>query len=245
MKFGDYIRQKREANGWTQPEAAARMDIEQSYLSKLETGKSYPSEDIFNRLLKAYDIDAGDMSRSIFSAELDKLREIKEVRSVVLERQTNEIKFTRGWMVAGLVMLMLGGGSLGLGFIGIGKLPERHQQFHYKSLGIILPGEPLNVFDVIYTSHASSGSLEAVRKREAEFNARKQTMTDRMHELIETHSSFRGEQYVKKTLKGKRRYRFFNDSEKEVESSLKWFLAPAFMFLAGSIGCFFVSFRWR
>jgi len=103
MKFGDYIRQKREANGWTQPEAAAKIDIEQSYLSKLETGKSYPSEDIFNRLLQAYDIDTGDLSRSIFSAELDKLREIKEVRSVVLERQTNEIKFTRGWMIASRV----------------------------------------------------------------------------------------------------------------------------------------------
>jgi transcriptional regulator with XRE-family HTH domain len=244
MKFGDYIRQKREAHGWTQPEAAAKMDIEQSYLSKLETGKSYPSEDIFTRLVEAYDIDTGDMSRSIFSAELDKLREIKEVRTVVLERQTNEIKFTRGWMAAGLIMMMLGGAFMGLAVIGSGP-SEPHQQFHYKSLGVILPGEPLNVFDIIYASYASSGSIEAVRKREAEIKARKQEMTDRLHEVFETTNQFKGKQYVKKTLRGQRRFEFFADSNNEVESPLKWLLAPALMFLAGSFGCFFISYRWK
>jgi transcriptional regulator with XRE-family HTH domain len=54
MKFGDYLRQKREARGWTQPEAANKAGIEQSYLSKLETGKSYPSEDAYARLVAAY-----------------------------------------------------------------------------------------------------------------------------------------------------------------------------------------------
>ncbi|MBO6796341.1 helix-turn-helix transcriptional regulator [Maricaulis sp.] len=51
MKFGDYLRQCREAKGWTQPEAARHADIEQSYLSKLETGRSYPSEDVYSRLV--------------------------------------------------------------------------------------------------------------------------------------------------------------------------------------------------
>lgn len=244
MKFGDYIRQKREANGWTQPEAAAKIDIEQSYLSKLETGKSYPSEDIFNRLLQAYNIDAGDLSRSIFSAELDKLREIKEVRSVVLERQTNEIKFTRGWMIAGLVLLMLGGAALGFAIAGNGP-PKPHQKFHYKSLGVILPGEPLDAFQVIHASHVSNGSLETIARQDAEFNAQKQVMTDRIHEIIETHNSFKGEQYIKKTLNGKRRFVFFDSSFREIDSPLKWLFAPALMFLAGSLGCFFISYRWR
>jgi len=52
MKFGDYLRQKREDRGWTQPEAAAKARIEQSYLSKLETGRSYPSDDVFERLVE-------------------------------------------------------------------------------------------------------------------------------------------------------------------------------------------------
>ena len=53
MKFGDYLRQARETRQWTQPEAAARAGIEQSYLSTLETGKSYPSEEVFGRLVEA------------------------------------------------------------------------------------------------------------------------------------------------------------------------------------------------
>ncbi|WP_025897140.1 helix-turn-helix domain-containing protein [Kordiimonas gwangyangensis] len=114
MKFGDYLREKREKHGWTQPEAAARAQIEQSYLSKLETGKSYPSEDIFSRLVKTYDIDFEDMSRTVFAAELDKLREISAVRAMVLKRGQSEARFMRAWLVAGLVMIMLGGGMFGL-----------------------------------------------------------------------------------------------------------------------------------
>lgn len=50
MKFGVYLRSLREKAGWTQPEAAEKIEIEQSYLSKLETGKCFPSEDIFSKL---------------------------------------------------------------------------------------------------------------------------------------------------------------------------------------------------
>ena len=80
MEFGDYIKEKRDAIGWNQPEAALKASIEQSYLSKLETGKSYPSEEVFSRLVKAYGFDPVDMCKHVFSAELDKLRDIKQVR---------------------------------------------------------------------------------------------------------------------------------------------------------------------
>ena len=42
--------------------------------------------------------------------------------------------------------------------------------------------------------------------------------------------------------------RFFEpvDSELVTERSpLRWFLAPAVMFLLGALGCFFISFRWK
>ena len=237
MKFGDYIRQKREANGWTQPEAAAKMDIEQSYLSKLETGKSYPSEDIFTRLVETYEMDTGEMSRSIFSAELDKLREIKEVRSVVLERQTNEIKFTRGWMIAGLTLLMLGGACLGFAIAGNGPAKSQ-QEFRYRSLGVILPGEPLDVFDIVRES-----SLEIDRHPDAE--KLQQEMTERIRETFERSNRYKGAEYAKPTLHGQRRFQLFDDRAYEIDSPLKWLLAPALMFLAGSLGCFFISYRWK
>ena len=36
MKFGEYLKSQRDARGWTQPMAAEKIGIEQSYLSKLE-----------------------------------------------------------------------------------------------------------------------------------------------------------------------------------------------------------------
>ncbi|MGE0743387.1 MAG: helix-turn-helix domain-containing protein, partial [Hyphomonadaceae bacterium] len=38
MKFGEDLKNRRTELGWTQPDAAAKASIEQSYLSKLETG---------------------------------------------------------------------------------------------------------------------------------------------------------------------------------------------------------------
>ena len=86
MKFGDYIRQCRERLKWTQPEAATKIEIEQSYLSKLETGKSYPSEEIFNKLADVYQINLNELYEKIPSDELNNLKDIKLVREAILNR---------------------------------------------------------------------------------------------------------------------------------------------------------------
>ena len=54
MNFGDKIRQLRKDKNFTQPELAEAMGIEQSYLSKLENGKSLPSNDVLARTDEEY-----------------------------------------------------------------------------------------------------------------------------------------------------------------------------------------------
>lgn len=240
MKFGDYLRQKREQKSWTQPEAAAKVDIEQSYLSKLETGKSYPSEDIFNRLVGAYQFDPADMSRQIFSEELDKLREIKEVRTVVLERQKSELKSVRGWLVAGLVFLMLGGASLGLSLLGTGD----QMKYHYQSMGILKAGENLTAFDIVYTPYSNAPSTDP---EYITFRAKQQEMTDRISQMDVYSTTNRGPSFVENidTENGKRFYRFKDERFVRTVSELKWFIVPAIMFFLGSFGCFFISKRWK
>ena len=76
MRFGDYIRDRRRELEWTQPDAAEKIGIEQSYLSKLESGKSYPSEDVFAALKATYKIDMDDLNVKLFSGELDQLGNI-------------------------------------------------------------------------------------------------------------------------------------------------------------------------
>ena len=110
MKFGEYLRQRREDAKLTQPEAAAKAGIEQSYLSKLETGKSHPSDEVFSKLVEAYDIDVDQMIMSVDSVELRKLHEVAAVRSAVIAADERSRISPRRWLVAAVLLFSLGGG---------------------------------------------------------------------------------------------------------------------------------------
>ena len=238
MKFGDYLRLQRDQKGWTQPEAAGKADIEQSYLSKLETGKSYPSEEIFARLVEAYGIDMSDMSDAVAADELDRLREIRDVRSVVLERQKSAITFMRGWLIAGLVFMMVGAGCFALA-----QIPDTSvQQYYYRSPGVVLPGEQLDVFDIV----EQGVRFDPDNPKESQgIIDRKETMTERVDQDDLTTSRFRGDSFVEEVQGGNRVYTFYGDKEVQIPSPYRWFIVPALMLLVGSFGCFFVSYRWQ
>lgn len=227
MKFGDYLRQARDQHGWTQPEAAAKANIEQSYLSKLETGKSYPSEDIFERLVKAYSLNVREMAGSIFSAELDKLREIGEVRAVVLQRQQKEAGFVRGWLIAGLVMMMIGGGMLGL---AASTEDDASFIYHYRSEGIIKDNEPPLIFQVLQAGGADQDG---------------KTYGDRVDYDYWVSGDNRGDSFIEKVGSGYRQYSLYDVKEDYAPSLISWHYAFGFMFVIGGLGCFYISRRWR
>ena len=56
MSFNENLRTLRLARGLTQPALAEKAGIEQSYLSKLENGRSRPSEDVLTRIAQALDV---------------------------------------------------------------------------------------------------------------------------------------------------------------------------------------------
>ena len=56
MDFGEKLKLLRQERNLNQPELAEQLDIEQSYLSKLETGKSLPSAEVLQRILKVLDV---------------------------------------------------------------------------------------------------------------------------------------------------------------------------------------------
>ncbi len=226
MKFGDYLRQKREECGWTQPEAAAKVKIEQSYLSKLETGKSYPSEDIFERLVSAYEINTAEMTSTIFSAELDKLREIKEVRAVVLSRQQNQSRFMRGWLVAGMVMLMLAGAILGLAY----SIPnEPVYDYHYRSEGIIFKGEPPLIFKFLEAGVPDK---------------KNRPLTDRINYDFQIINEDRGDTFIVPVEGGYRRYERHHVKPKQGPSKVSWHFSLGFMLVFGGLASFYIARRW-
>ncbi|WDI31473.1 helix-turn-helix transcriptional regulator [Hyphococcus flavus] len=236
MKFGDYLRRKREDHNWTQPEAAVKAGIEQSYLSKLETGKSYPSAEIFERLKQAYELKLDDLTKAVSDAELDKLKDVPEIRNAVLARKKTSVTIVRGWLAAGLVCLMIGAGSLGL--VGVNSSIDQHE-FRYRSMGILLANENLNVFDIV---------AQDLDEEDPDFDrlrSRQQAMIDRIDEKYFVTTEFRGEEFVENTSTQRRVYNLYDTRPVQENSVLRWFFVPAFMFLAGSIGCFYIAFRWK
>ncbi|MEL7032075.1 MAG: helix-turn-helix domain-containing protein [Pseudomonadota bacterium] len=113
MRFGDYIREIRRDLNWTQPQAAKEIGIEQSYLSKLESGKSYPSEDVFSSIIDRYKIDLSELNGALFAAELDRLREVAQVRAFILKNERDQRDRVRNLLFAGIAALVLGGACIG------------------------------------------------------------------------------------------------------------------------------------
>ena len=234
MKFGVYIRSLREKLGWTQPEAAEKIEIEQSYLSKLETGKCFPSEDIFSRLSSVYRIDAQKMSEIIDSNELEKLKEVSEVRKVVLENRQSHTMALRRWLITGLTFLMLGGAC-----IGASTLNGSEQQYHYRSQGILLAGEGLDAFSIVYERTSK------LKEEAPDLFKLQKKMIERIDQREHTSRTHRGRKYIEQVEGGKRIFVLYADQVTDVNAILQWLIVPGIMFFVGSFGCFFIGYRWR
>lgn len=226
MKFGDYIRQKREEAGWTQPEAAAKIDIEQSYLSKLETGKSYPSEDVFNKLVKTFDLNINAMTAAVSSDELNKLREVSLVRTAILSRDYNQRHFMRGWLIAGLVMIMLGGAVAGM---TASLMADAKQHYFYRSEGLIYEGEGTNVFELL-----KYGAAKSDRPLEERINYDYQKFND-----------YRGQEYIVPVEGGYRHYHHYSSVPQYDFQLIGWYLSITVMLLFGGLASFYIARRWH
>ena len=232
MKFGDYIRQCREKQKWTQPEAASKIDIEQSYLSKLETGKSHPSEEVFNKLVKVYKINIDELYNQISSEELGNLKEIKQVRDAILKNTKNKVTTTRSWLVGGIVMVMLGAA-----FFASAIITDRYQvQYSYRSERILQLDEELNTYDLIHEKIKIDNQILINKRRE---------LLTRIDQMDEISTQYKGEAYVQNVENSRRFFVLMDKGEVERDYTNRWFLIPALMFLIGGGCCFYISRRWN
>jgi transcriptional regulator with XRE-family HTH domain len=216
MKLGDYLRQKRAERGWTQPEAAARAKIEQSYLSKLENNKSIPSSEIYARLIHAYDIDEQEMAGILFPAELDRLREIDSLRDLLLERSRADIQTPRGILIAGLAALMIGGGFIGFSQIEPARILT---QYTYQSTGVLAANAPAD------TEIPPGAPGE-----------------DEQTKFI---PQMRGPMFTEQVPGGKRVWNLVGSGVTVQAPPYRWALIPGIALIIGGLGCFFVAWRWR
>lgn len=234
MQFGEYLKNRRTELRWTQPDAAAKAGIEQSYLSKLETGKSFPSEDVYRRLVEAFSLDTEAMVATLDSAELDRLREIESVRKHLLQRQHETRSTTRRWLYAGLAGLVLGGALIGLAQIDRGGAATHYT---YQSEGVILEGESLDVFAGV--------DDEPVRAAPdyAERIARRDALIARIDDQTIFIPDMRGPVFTETVPEGRRMWRLVGANAVNVPARFGWALVPGFALIIGGLGCFFISWR--
>lgn len=219
MKFGEYLKNRRTELGWTQPDAAAKAQIEQSYLSKLETGKSFPSEDVYQRLVEAFSLDTEAMVGALYPAELDRLREIEAVRKHLLQREHDTRSISRRWLYAGLGGLILGGALIGLAQVDRGGAA---MHYTYQSEGVILTAESDSVFDDVDDN-------PALRAR-----------VDRREIFV---PEMRGPAFTETVPDGRREWHLVGANSVLVPAKFGWALVPGFALLIGGLGCFFISWR--
>ncbi len=115
MKLGDKLRTLRELQGWTQPQAAENIGIEQSYLSKLENDRSVPSLEVFRRILTSYGTNVVEIMDDIDPGDFDHLTQITDVADFLDNRKrTRQARLRRRTSVQTVLV------AVGAGFIYAG-----------------------------------------------------------------------------------------------------------------------------
>lgn len=233
MELGRYLRAKRESANRTQPDVANEVQIEQSYLSKIESGKSIPSQEVFNKLQQAYGFKVEELVQSISSSELTRLSEIKSITSSVSAQTSKKLNVARKWLISGLIALSVGAGALAFSI-----LPDRSaEQFTYRSEGVLTLDEDLNTFELVYEKpEAIEADLSLVTKRKA--------LLTRLAQKELTSLEFKGNGFIVNSEEGRRYFKLLNTIKPVRESWTRWFFVPAIMLLVAGVSCFFIAKRW-
>ena len=71
MDLSQKLIQLRKARGWTQAHAAQHIDIQQSYLSKLENGHFVPSDEVISKICNAYHVKQAELTASKQTKSVD------------------------------------------------------------------------------------------------------------------------------------------------------------------------------
>ncbi len=109
MNFGDRIKQLRTQKNLTQPQLAQAIGIEQSYLSKLENDKSIPGADIFQSILRAFNIDVATFLEGVDDNIVHReLRQVPEVANHLNSQGALRIHNVKKWLFGSAIAGVLG-----------------------------------------------------------------------------------------------------------------------------------------
>ena len=198
MTLGEQLRGLRNERGMSQPELASAAGIEQSYLSKLENDKSLPSNEIFRSLLQALEISLGQFMSGFTVGEVPgACRQIPDVEQWLNRRQQVSASRQRRFLY-GCSALMVA--AITLFYMGITKQLFSETQYEYRSRGVVMPGEPADVF---YTWHRLI--------KDNQRDAKALEMSQRSEQMIHLTREHRGHSFVVTVPDGRRFFTLAGD----------------------------------
>lgn len=241
MTFGQYIKQLREARGMTQPDAASHIGIEQSYLSKLENDKSHPSEEMFQKLVEAYDIAVEQLVQKLPPSTLLSLGNIPAVAHASSKLAQAGIKAVRRWMILGIIALVAGAGMITGGVLDILK-PD--VVYEYISPGVTYEGESKFLFRDF--AHEPTAATRLKMQSAAPHWQPLAALADRVDEKFITTFDYRGEQWSSSFGDGDGTRTYFLTKTRSVVSEMGYVvLIMGMMAFMGGLLSFYAARKWR
>lgn len=239
MTFGQYIKQLRTDKAFSQPELALKMNVEQSYLSKLENDKSIPSNDVFRKLLAALEIDIAVFMQGIESIGLKhELRQIPDIEMWSRAYSTQQQLSRKQWLSAAIISVSLGGALL---FSGHEKIFFSETQYEYVSEGVLHDGEPLQAF-THWRTLVVPFEEQGVRDRLDQYYKQFAQRLDPKSKLL---FSYRGESFVETDAQGRRYYIEETKKRKQVNRSENaWMQFVGVFFLIAGVAMGAVQRAW-
>lgn len=239
MNFGEKLRQIRAERGQTQPQFAEALGIEQSYLSKLENDKSVPSAEMFSTIMSGLAMDAATFLKDLDKQALDTtLRHIPAVNQFTAQAIVVQIDHSKRWMYGSALAWVLGFAMMLAANDGI-FFPNK--LYKYSSPGVILAGEPENVFEtfesvLLLRVSAKIMSHEEFAKQMADFK----TVRVRPQDIETTEN--RGGFYMEQTDVGQRRFDLVSTDRLQAPGNRILQFLGAVIFVGGFVGMFT---EWR
>jgi transcriptional regulator with XRE-family HTH domain len=243
MNFGDRLKQLRTQKNLTQPQLAQAIGIEQSYLSKLENDKSVPGADIFQAILRALRMDVASFLEGVDDNIVHReLRQVPEVANHLNSQFALRIHSVKRWLYCSGVAGALG---LTLFVAGYHQLVFSNLQYTYESKGVVLPGEPSDLFDHYnYRSWIDVTTTGVRENKEEEYRKRLAELLGRMNLDVVTIRENRGDTFMQQVAGGTRIYKKTIPSV-QVRAENRCFMVAGLLLTFASLFGFLVEMRLR
>lgn len=240
MNFGERIKQLRTERTMTQPQLAEAIGIEQSYLSKLENDKSVPSPDIFQAILHAFGLEVEALLAGVDDNIVrGDLKQIPEVAEYLKKSMMVKIHSVKRWLFTSAAACVIG---LTLVVAGYRGLLISNLQHEYCSQGIVLTGEPPDIFrsyEWLLSQRIGAGEID-----DDQYHKLQLAYANRINKQCILLNDYRGQLFVTPVSGGYRYYTNSGSSTFEKPGNRYLMLLGSLLAIGGVFG-FFVEFRLR